>query len=310
MSEPRATVLITTKDRKEELRLALRSALAQTVPIEVLVIDDGSTDGTSDMIRAEFPEIRCQREETSHGLIARRNQGARLARAPVVVSIDDDAEFSSPQVVEQTLRDFDHPRIAAVAIPFVNVRQDGTVRQVAPESQGCYVTYAYVGTAHAVSRDIFLQVGGYREHFVHQGEEGDLCLRLLAAGYVVRLGRADPIRHYESPRRDFRRMDYYGRRNDILFAWHNVPFPDLAAHLAVTSWNGLRTAFRMRRFRHMLGGMLAGYAYGLTRTDGRLPVARGVYRLGRRLKKAGPLLLAEVEPRLPLPAPTEECVRP
>ena len=83
-----------------------------------------------------------------------------------------------------------------------------------------HVVHAFVGAAHAVRRDVFLKVGGYREHFFFMGEEGDLCLRMMQAGYVTRLGRADPIYHLESSRRDLSRAGFSGRRNDILFAWH------------------------------------------------------------------------------------------
>jgi len=56
---PEATVVITTKNRKEELRDALSSVLRQLgVRLEVIVIDDGSTDGTTEMLRSEFPSIR------------------------------------------------------------------------------------------------------------------------------------------------------------------------------------------------------------------------------------------------------------
>jgi hypothetical protein len=45
------------------------------------------------------------------------------------------------------------------------------------------------------------------------GEEGDLCLRMLATGYVTRLGCAEPLHHFESPLRGFSRADYCGRRS-------------------------------------------------------------------------------------------------
>src|SRR5258705_639728 len=115
---PRATVLICTKNRKEDLRTGIASAISQTVKPEVLVLDDGSTDGTPDLIRSEFPQVNLHRFEESQGYILRRNQGTALASGSIVFSIDDDAIFSSPHVVEQTLADFEHPRIGAVAIPF------------------------------------------------------------------------------------------------------------------------------------------------------------------------------------------------
>src|SRR5688572_20321271 len=74
-----ATVVITTKNRKEELRTAIRSALDQTARPQVLVIDDGSSDGTSEMVRSEFRDVTLHRYEQSNGLIVQRNNGAKLA---------------------------------------------------------------------------------------------------------------------------------------------------------------------------------------------------------------------------------------
>src|SRR5688572_6292684 len=138
-----ATILITTRNRKEDLRVAVASALRQTAPIEVLVIDDGSTDGTSELVRTEFPTVRLHREDESRGLIVQRNRGARMASAPIVISIDDDAEFPSQETVAETLQEFDHPRIGAVAIPYINVREDSIVRARAPDTTQTWVLEGY-----------------------------------------------------------------------------------------------------------------------------------------------------------------------
>jgi len=295
-----ATVVITTKNRKDDLRTALASCLEQTANIEILVIDDGSDDGTSEMVRNEFPTVHLDRQETSLGLIAERNRGADLASAPIVVSIDDDAAFPSPRTIEQTLAEFDHPRVGAVAIPFINVRQDEhAVHQRAADDGERYVVHKYIGTAHALRRDLFRQLTGYRPWFIHQGEEGDYCVRMLAAGYVVRLGRADPIHHFESPRRDFRRMDYYGRRNDVLSAWCNVPLPSLLWQLPGTTVKGALFGLKLGRPFRMLYGLAGGYASICRHFGERSPVSTNAYRLSQSLKRNGPMPLSEIESDLP-----------
>ena len=74
----------------------------------------------------------------------------------MIFSIDDDAVFASPRVVEQTLVEFDHDRVGAVAIPYQDVRKAMTVLQRALEQKDIYVTDSFIGTAHAVRRDVFL----------------------------------------------------------------------------------------------------------------------------------------------------------
>ena len=89
-------------------------------------------------------------------------------------SVDDDTLFVSKNTVEQTLNEFCDSQIGAVGIPYINVRQDRRIQQRAPESKGIYLTFAFVGAAHAVRREIFLKVGGFREQLFIMGEEGDL----------------------------------------------------------------------------------------------------------------------------------------
>ncbi len=298
MESAEATVLITSKNRKDELRKAIASALDQDAAPRVLVIDDGSTDGTSEMVRGEFPQVQLDRVEQSLGYIVQRNRRARLCCTRYIFSMDDDAIFSSPRVISQTLAELDHPRVGAVAIPFINVNQDQTIRQRHQKETGVEIHATYIGTAHALRRDIFLELGGYREFLFHQGEEEDYCIRMLAAGYVVRLGRSDPIHHFESPRRDFRRWDLYGRRNNVLFAWCNVPMPYFPGHLLATTVLGLVHGVRVRRPVRMVRGLAMGYWQILRQWNQRKPVDRAVYRLNRDLAKRRATDLSEIESRL------------
>ena len=216
----------------------------------------------------------------------------------MIFSIDDDAEFSSPNVIEQMLAEFDRPRIGAVAIPFLNVNKENVLLQQAPDGGVAWCGATYIGTAHAVRRDVFRAAGGYRAQLVHQGEESDLCVRLLDAGYVVRLGRSDPIYHYESPKRDLRRMDLYGRRNDVLYAWYNVPMPAFPIQLLGTTWLGVKFGFKVGRPGRMLHGLLNGYAAILREFSERKPVSMSTYRINRRLR-AGAVKLSDFESALP-----------
>jgi glycosyltransferase involved in cell wall biosynthesis len=296
---PEATIAVTTRDRRDELRPLIESALTQTAAVEVLVIDDGSTDGTSDMVSAEYPQVVLERSETSLGLIEQRNRAATLAGGGVIVSIDDDARFTSPTTVEQTLRDFDHPRVGAVAIPFVDVRTSTRVLQEPPDRAGRWVTSSYIGTAHAVRRDVFLALGGYRGGLAQMVEEPDYCLRMLDRGFVTRLGRGDRIIHEESAKRDQKRITVLGRRNDILHGWHNVPMPYLLARLAkITAYSVIYPDAR-RHPGAVLRGLAMGYRDAWRARSSRDTVRRATYRLDHELRKRGPLLLSQIEDRLP-----------
>ena len=298
-SPPEATVFLSTHNRREELGRAVASALAQTAHTEVIVIDDGSTDGTAEYIAREFPQVRLHRSDTSRGYIVQRNAGAAMARAPFIFSLDDDAVFTSPDTVAHTLAEFARPCVGAVAIPFLDVNQpNATVRQCVPSLDREWAVPAFIGTAHALRKSVFLAQGGYRESLYHQGEESDYCLRMLAAGYVTRLGTAEPIHHFESPRRDFRRMDIYGRRNNVLFGWHHAPSVFLPAHLVATSVNGMIHGMKTGRVPRTLQGLAVGYAGLWPERHQRRPVSVPLYRLYRELVRRKVVPLEELEERL------------
>lgn len=298
MSDLKATVVIASKNRKDHLRRALASCMKQTAEPEILVIDDGSSDGTAEMVRREFPTVRLIRHEMSMGVVVQRNRGARLASGDVIVSIDDDAEFPSPDTIAHTLREFVDPCVGAVAIPFVNVNSGDEVLQRAPPGANVLVTGAYIGTAYAVQRDVFLRLGGYREYIFHQGEEEDFCIRMLDLGFVVRLGSASPIHHYESPIRDRWRMDVYGGRNKVLFAWYNVPMPYLLVHLPAAILNRLLYGIRTGRLRRAIVGISKGLAACVREASQRRPVRPETYRIFRRLRHGTELSLGDVQRKL------------
>jgi glycosyltransferase involved in cell wall biosynthesis len=296
---PDATVVITTKDRSDELPAALRSALAQEGDVQVLVIDDGSSDGTSELVREQFPDAVLHRNDSPRGIIGARNQAAQLASGRIVVTIDDDAELSDPQTVTRLLPAFDHPRVGVVAMPHVHTRAaPGVERDRAPDDHGVWCARTFIGTAHALRRDAFLAVGGYRTELITRVEEPDLCLRLLDRGLVCRLGTTPPILHHESPTRESDAMHRMTARNELIEAWRNVPASALPARLALITANTLRLAAGYDDRRAFLAGLREGYA-AIARDRRREPVGRGAWKAARTLMRERAVRLEQIEPLLP-----------
>lgn len=283
MGSNKATIVITTKNRREDLRPAVESALSQMAPVEVMVVDDGSSDGTSDLVRMNFPEVKLITHSDSRGLIVRRNEAASLASGDVIFSIDDDAVFSSPRVVEQVLAQFSDPRIAAVAIPFREPKKGDQSFQTAPDSAVVWITNTFIGTAYAVRKDVFLELGGFCEALVHQGEESEFCMRLMARGRVVRLGFGDGIIHYESPKRDFSRMDFFGARNQLLWVWRFTPAWYLPVQVIGTVAQTMRFAASLRREHRQYDGLRAAFGE-ILRGWQRSPVSWALFQRFRRLR--------------------------
>jgi GT2 family glycosyltransferase len=297
-----ATVAIVTRDRRKIVREALQSVLRQTVRPEVLVVDDGSVDGTPEMLSREFPQVRVLREEAPRGPAAQRTALARLASGAIMFFFDDDVVLPSAETLEHTLTEFDHPRVGAVAIPYMEAHEAPRVRQRAPTEGQAFATFPFGAGSFAVRRDVFLQVGGYRPELIAQGEETDYCLRMLAAGFVTRLGGAPPILHLSSPPHDIDVKVLNGRRNDVLYAWRNVPMPYLAVRLVKILARSAALAVRYRQPLAAALGLLRGLREVARDPRQRAPVSRSVYRLAHTLKVRRSVPLRDIESKLPSPS--------
>ena len=88
------SVVIPTFNRKTALEQAIRSVLAQRkADFEIIVADDGSTDGTAACIRQKFPQVRYLRWEKQQGPSYARNRGVEEAKGPWIAFLDSDDEW-------------------------------------------------------------------------------------------------------------------------------------------------------------------------------------------------------------------------
>lgn len=287
-----ASIVIATRNRREETLAAVASSFGQSgVPLEVLVYDDASDDGTAEAVQHAFPAVRIFANPERTGYIVSRNRGFCDARGAYVFSLDDDATFSRADIVARIVAQFERdPSIGAIAIPFVEPLKPQTrsSSSVPVSSLPEQELRNYIGCAHAVRRDVALRLGGYREFFVHQVEERDFCLRLWAGNHRVVYGASGHIVHSVSPKRDSGRIMYYGFRNQILTEILNAPLPDLLLRLPVVACNAIRFQFAWRLMPLKLKAIGAGLLEGVRRRRVRQPVSRAVYRRLRKLVPHGP----------------------
>ncbi len=297
---PMVSIVITTRNRRDELATALESCLAQDYkPLEVLVFDDASTDGTLEFVREKYPPVRVFRTEARQGLIVLRNWGFRESRGEMVFSLDDDAYYTDKNTLSLTVEVFKaDPTVGAVALPFIEPRKplrSGASDAPAPGSE----VRSYRGCAHAVLRNAALKAGGYREFFIHQGEERDLCVRMLQHGYRVVYGAGSPVVHLVSDTRDQERINVFGVRNTLLFDSLNIPHPYMVPRWLLDAARLFAYKLSLRNLPSRLGYVLRGLGSCVRHAADRHPVAREVYLRYRSLPGHGPI-----------PAPSTPCPSP
>jgi glycosyltransferase involved in cell wall biosynthesis len=272
---PDASVVIVTKDRCEVALRAVESAVRQSPAVEIILIDDASSDGTADTVAAKFPMVRVERSPRSVGCVAQRNRGAALATAPVVVSLDDDATFDDTDVVARTLAELDRPQIAAIRM----------TRPQAPLTSERRAVASFVGWAYAIRREVFLALGGYRSELVAYGEERDFCIRLLERGMLVCQGTVRALTHRPYPVRNRTRSRRFAQRNDVINAWQNVPFPELIPHVLGASAKAVQIGRREGMVKPRVLGLREGVSECASGTRTREPVSRATYHLFRKLSR-------------------------
>jgi glycosyltransferase involved in cell wall biosynthesis len=105
MSAPQISVIVPTHDRRALLMLTLRTVLwQQGVDLEVIVVDDGSVDGTSDAVTAlDDGRVRSIRHDTPLGVSVARNHGIDVARGRWVAFLDDD-DLWAPNKLEAQIQ--------------------------------------------------------------------------------------------------------------------------------------------------------------------------------------------------------------
>src|SRR5260370_42033391 len=92
------TVLITSRNRPDELRSTLKTLRSQEYrPIELVVVDDHSNQPLEAIVSREWPGARVYRNADNLGLIASRSLGMRLASGADILSLDDDSCLIDPQ---------------------------------------------------------------------------------------------------------------------------------------------------------------------------------------------------------------------
>lgn len=281
-----ATVLFTAHNRKDMVLDAIRYALAQTIPVDIIVSDDASTDGTREAVLAAYPDVTYLRTGQSLGPCYQRNRGLEAARTDIVFPLDDDSMLVSPRTLEQAMAAFADDGVGIVAMPFQNILQGEVVKQ----GQEWVINghfFDFVACAHGVRRKPVVEIGGYYEPYFYMGEETDLSVRLHDLGLKTVICDADPLHHLQPPARRSYRPDFYGRRNDVLFSYLRAPLPGMplrvARVMAAGMWFGLRTG----RVRATLDGFGAAWREILKGSVKRSPVSRHTFeqmmsaRIGR-----------------------------
>jgi GT2 family glycosyltransferase len=188
VTQPPLSIVILSHNREdilqEHLELALRGA--QTIGGEVIVLDNASTDKSRAIIAdlsSRHPELGVMLSDANLGVAGGRNAGIALAKAPLVLSLDDDAQLDADGWPAAIIAFRDDPLLGVLAprvIGAKNAIDQGYTGEDLDEIANFH------GAGHFIRVAAFDAVGKYDEYCKFGGEELDLSMRLRSAGFTTR----------------------------------------------------------------------------------------------------------------------------
>jgi glycosyltransferase involved in cell wall biosynthesis len=196
-ANPAVSVLMPVRNGERFIAEAIESILSQTLEdLELIILDDGSTDSTpkilEDLARRD-DRIAIHRKSPGRNLSETLNLGASLAKAPLLARLDAD-DLALPDRLELQLRFLDeHPQVTLLGGQALlideNGREFGEAHYPLDDEalhEALLTTNPFVHSAVVMRRDVFEEVGGYREIFVHS-EDLDLWLRIAEGRKLANL---------------------------------------------------------------------------------------------------------------------------
>lgn len=231
MTDSRTTVVMATMDRRTQVltTMAHLHALPERPPI--ILVDNGSTDGTADAVERDFPAVTVLRPGRNLGAPA-RTLGVRAARTPYVAFADDDSWWS-PGALARASELFDrHPRLALLGARILvgpEERLDPVCLEMAASPLGTETdlpgpsVLGFVACGAVVRASAYLEVGGFSPVVFFLGEETVLAQDLASAGWG--LSYVDDVVAHHHPamvtsRPGRRRLQ---TRNALLSTWLRRP---------------------------------------------------------------------------------------
>ncbi len=256
---------------------SLREQTLQGFPI--ILVDNGSVDGSADFVEEHYPEVTVRRLEKNHGFCAAVNEGIRMVQTAYVILLNNDT-VCEPGFVEALVHAIqERPRCFSCASKMVKMKHPdridnagdyycalgwafarGKGKPADRYQTGCRIFSACAGAA-IYRREVFDEIGLFDEaHFAYL-EDVDVAYRARIAGYYNYYTPEAVVRHVGSATSGPGYNEFKTRhssRNSIYLVYKNMPWPQIILNLPfLAAGFAAKTVFFARR------GLLREYVTGL-----------------------------------------------
>ncbi len=222
------SIVILTFNRAE-LLIRLLSSLSSIKysPLEVIVVDNHSTEPVRELVESGFPAVRLIEMDENVG-IAGRNRGIAEAEGDIIITLDDDIIGIDDVAIRNILRIFSDPKIGGACFKVLDTDNNITnwCHHYPQESfaEQTFLTNEITEGAAAFRKETLERSGLYPGFFFISHEGPDLAYRIMNAGYDLIYSPEVVVTHYHSKvaRKEWRRY-YFDTRNLFWLAARNFP---------------------------------------------------------------------------------------
>jgi GT2 family glycosyltransferase len=195
----KASILITTKNRKEELikTLLIIDSLIDKLDVEVLVYMDGCTDGSEEIVD-KFKWVNFTISQVSIGASAARHQIYPLAKSEILIGLDDDAHPLTKDFITQIENLFKkNPNVGILAFEEIKgvFVSDGEALSKSEGNTIQFITSEFIGCGFAVRKSVYEKTNGFPVWIDIYGEESCLSMEVMEKGYDILYTNQIKINH-------------------------------------------------------------------------------------------------------------------
>lgn len=232
MPNPDLSIVIVNYNTRQLLDDCLTSIFVAEAPaggVEVIVVDNASSDGSQEMVRKKFPTVQLIASEVNRGFSAANNLGVGVANGRTVLFLNSDTRVATKALAEPLEYLLDNPDVGALTVRLVyptgerdpdNHRGFPTPWNAIchfsglsklfpnnPRFNGYFQSYADMTQTHAVDviagsymlmpMALCRELGGWDETYFFYGEDIDFCYRIRLAGYQIVYYPHVEVLHYK-----------------------------------------------------------------------------------------------------------------
>ena len=222
------TIAVLTWNRKDVLSQLLSELILIKHPkVEIVVVDNGSWDGTAELVSTKFQEVRLIALDKNTG-VAGRNRGMAQARGLYTITIDDDILGLDEGALNHLRTMFEsEPTLGAICFKVTDFYSGAICNWCHPNrpeelAHQSFETNEITEGAVAFRNDTLARTGLYPDRFFISHEGADLAARILNHGYAIYYTPQVAVRHKYAPEaRETWRRYYYDTRNSFWVAIRN-----------------------------------------------------------------------------------------